>query len=139
MQSFILPLVHALWPNDILEHSHAGTVAPCEITAIINPEKGQRPDYSRKKTRSHKTQNNESWPCPSIKESLTQHWKCVQSHFQGIRCSHKNNTLKQQSVTLLTFKLQQKVTEQLLVGPSQHCILSVVVWEELLTRNLQRL
>lgn len=39
MQSFILLLVHALWPNDILEHSHADTVAPREITAIINPEK----------------------------------------------------------------------------------------------------
>lgn len=39
MQSFILPLVHALWPNDILEHSHTDTVAPREITAIINPEK----------------------------------------------------------------------------------------------------
>lgn len=38
MQSFILLLVHALWPNDTLEHSLADTVAPCEIMAIINPE-----------------------------------------------------------------------------------------------------
>lgn len=37
MQSFIL--VRALWPNDILERSHADTVAPPEITAIINPGK----------------------------------------------------------------------------------------------------
>lgn len=42
MQSFILLLVHALWPNDILEHGHADTVAPREITAIINPEKDNR-------------------------------------------------------------------------------------------------
>ncbi len=39
MQSFILLLVHALWPNDILEHSHTDTVAPCEITAIINRQR----------------------------------------------------------------------------------------------------
>jgi hypothetical protein len=37
MQSFILPLVHALWPNDILAQSHVPTVAPVEITALINP------------------------------------------------------------------------------------------------------
>lgn len=37
MQSFIL--VCALWPNDILERGRADTVAPREITAIINPGK----------------------------------------------------------------------------------------------------
>lgn len=60
MQSFILLLVHALWPNDILEHSHADTVAPREITAIINPEKDSSLITHSHKRQSHKTQNTES-------------------------------------------------------------------------------
>lgn len=59
MQSFILLLVHALWPNDILEHSHAGTVAPREITAIINPEKDSSLITHNHKRQSHKTQSTE--------------------------------------------------------------------------------
>lgn len=47
MQSFILLPVHTLWPNDTLEKSHRDTVAPCEITAIINPEKGMQSDYTQ--------------------------------------------------------------------------------------------
>lgn len=58
MQSFILLLVHALWPNDILEHSHADTVAPREITAIINPEKDSSlitHSHKRHRVTKHKT------------------------------------------------------------------------------------
>lgn len=48
MHSFILLLVHALWPNDILERGHADTVANvAEITPVINPAEGRRPDYSQ--------------------------------------------------------------------------------------------
>lgn len=56
MQSFILLLVHALWPNDILEHSHGDTVAPREITAIINPEDSSLIIHSHKRhTQSQNT------------------------------------------------------------------------------------
>lgn len=48
MQSFILLPVHALWPNDILERGHAGTVANlAEITAVINPVEGRQSDHSQ--------------------------------------------------------------------------------------------
>lgn len=54
MQSFIL--VCALWPNDILEHSRADTVAPREITAIINPGKNSRLiTLSLKRRAGHRT------------------------------------------------------------------------------------
>lgn len=71
MQSFILLPVHALWPNDILEQIHADTVAPREITAIINPEKD-----SSLITHSHKRNTvtkHRDLASPSCKENLTQH------------------------------------------------------------------
>lgn len=60
MQSFILLPVHALWPNDILEQSHTYTVAPREITAIINPEKDSSPITNSHKRSTHETQNTDS-------------------------------------------------------------------------------
>lgn len=57
MQSFIL--VPALWPNDILERSRADTVAPREITAIINPGKDSGLiTLSHKRRTGHKTQKH---------------------------------------------------------------------------------
>lgn len=57
MQSFIL--VCALWPNDILERSRADTVAPCEITAIINPGKdGGLITLRLKRRAGHKTRKH---------------------------------------------------------------------------------
>lgn len=54
MQSFILD--RALWPNDILERSHADTVARREITAIINPGKDSSLiRLSHKRHAGHKT------------------------------------------------------------------------------------
>lgn len=67
MQSFILLLVHALWPNDILEKSHADTVAPREITAITNTQRDSSLITHGHKRRSHQTLRE---PCPSIKTAL---------------------------------------------------------------------
>lgn len=48
MHSFILLLVHALRPNDILERGHADTVANlAEIATAINSGEGRRLDYSQ--------------------------------------------------------------------------------------------
>lgn len=91
MQPFILLPVHALWPNDILEHGHADTVAPCEITAIINPEKDSSLITKSHKRHSHKTQNTVSL-AHLKKRCQTLLWRGAEFNFQEIQWSHKNTS-----------------------------------------------
>lgn len=110
MQSFILLPVHALWPNDILEWSHTDTVAPPEITAIINPEKDSSLITLSHKRNTCETQNRVS-RSHLYKEKLNTALKMHAVKFPVRRFAvikkkekkkkKKKNILKLQSVTFL--------------------------------------
>lgn len=89
MQSFIL--VRALWPNDISERSRADTVAPREITAIINPGKDSGLiRLSHKRRAGHKTRKHCQLASALCKRKASHHAENVGNEVvAGIGRSHK--------------------------------------------------